>query len=132
MNDNFENLLQLFSNLAFSIERIERFDSFGDYIIEACAPSFCVKGVSDRSVGSIEFRSSSDPSNWFIANAVMSLVQQKEDLIVEPSLDIQMKFLERYFDDLVSIFDDENYAKTKTLLEDLEFRRGRILFPERL
>ena len=131
MSDNYENLFRFFSNLGFSIERSERFDSFGDYIIEACSPYFCVKGVSDRSIESIEFRSSNDPTNWFISNIVMSLVQQKEELIVEPTLDIEMKFLETHLDDLASIFAGENYDKTRARLQELATRRGRILFPKR-
>jgi|GEM_PF-1206648 len=132
MSDNYENLYRYCSNLGFSIERSERFDSFGDYIIEACSSHFCVKGVSDRSIESIEFRSSKDPTNWFISNIVMSLVYQKEELIVEPTLDMEMKFLETHLDDLASIFDAEIYDETKTRLQELAFRRGRILFPERV
>lgn len=131
MSDNYENLCRLFSNLGFSIERNERFDSFGDYIIEACSPYFCVKGVSDRSIEWIEFRSLNDPGNWFIPEIVMSLVLKNDQLIDEPTLDTQMKFLDQHLDDLASVFDDENYDKTKVCLQELVFRRGRILFPER-
>jgi hypothetical protein len=120
MSDSYENLYRFFSNLGFSIERSERFDSFGDYTVEACSTHFCVKGVSDRSIEWIEFRSLNDPGNWYIPEIVMSFVLKKDDLIVEHPLETQMKFLESHLDELGSIFDDENYHKTKAYLQGLE------------
>jgi len=128
MTDDYERLQRFFSNIGFSVVRSERFDSFGDYIIEACSPYFCVKGVSDRGIESIEFRSLVE-SNWFAANVVMSYVLQKDLLMDESTLDIQTRFLEKHLDDLAVMFNEDNYKKTRTILHEMELERGRILFP---
>ena len=120
MSDNYENLHRFFSNLGFSVERSER---FGDFIIEGCSPYFCLKGVSDRLIESLEISSRSEQGNWFDMNVVMACSGEQDKLDQEVNLETDMKFVETHLDELATMFDEENYQITKVRL--MEFARER-------
>jgi len=129
VSDNYERIHRFFTDLGFSIYRTERFDSFGDYIIEACSPYFCLKGVSDRSVESLEARSLNDSENWYDMGLVMTCAGQKGKLHEAVNLETDMKFVETHLDELITMFDEENYPTTKTRLEKLGMLRAKEAFP---
>lgn len=128
MNNKDNDFYELFTELGLSVIKTEKFKWFGDYSVEACSADFCVKGVSDKSVLSFEFRNITEPDDWFIAEVVMSLVLNEQ--IIEAPFIKQVKFIKEHISDLSALFNVNNYYCTKARLEELVVLRGRILFQQ--
>jgi len=130
MSDHYKTLQLFFADLGFAIIEKVRSGSFDNYVIEACSPYFCIKGVCDRSFEFIEIRSVDYKNEWFILNIVMTLVNGESKLTQELGLHEQMDFLRTHLDDLKRLFEKENYPDTKLRLQELVRYRGKLLFPE--
>lgn len=130
MSDNFETLQQFFTRIGLTVSKAFRTGSFGDYIVEACTSNLCLKGVSDRSVESVEVRSAKDPGEWFIMNIVMSYILKEKCLVEEIGREDQLIFVETHLADMEKLFSEEYYHHTRSELKELAALRGKILFPD--
>ena len=89
-----------------------------------------MKAIRDRSEESLELRALADPSEWFILNIVMSVVLDESKLTKDVTIEEQMRFVETHLNDLMELFDGDNYPCAKLRLKDLARNRGKLLFPD--
>jgi hypothetical protein len=129
VSDNWARVHRFIDNLGFSIYRAERLENFGDYIIEGCSTNFCIRGMSDRLVESLELRSLFDPNNWYDINVVMAYVGNEDKLLEVLDIDTQSRFVENHLDELAHLFSEEAYPHTIERLEELGNKRAKLMFP---
>ena len=130
MSDNFETLQQFFTRFGLTVSKAFRTGSFGDYIVEACTSNLCLKGVSDRSLESIEVRSAKDPGEWFIMEIVMSFILKENRLVEDIDLEEQLRFVENHLADLQKLFSDDHYHQTRSEVKELAALRGKNFFSD--
>lgn len=130
MSNNSENLRNFFLDLGFHIYRDEKFKSFGNYIIEACSPQLCIRGVSDKSIESIEFRNTKEDDNWYDMSVVIAALGDEQKLFIGIGLHDEMDFVRTHLKDIVTLFADEHFAETKARFKELQLQRAKHFFPE--
>jgi hypothetical protein len=60
---------------------------------------------------------------------VMACAGQEDKLDEALKLETDIKFVETHVDELITLFNEENYRNTKTKLEELEMQRAKSAFP---
>lgn len=129
MKNNFNEIKKELFNNDFSILENNQSNYFGNEYIIFTNNKILIRIVLDRGLLGIDIASFNEKQNYFDIMLFFNILTKNENLILNiMEIDIN-NFLEQHLDSIIDMMSDKQLKSTKQLLETLEEKRAKQLFP---
>lgn len=104
-------------------------ESFGNYCLIFSSDVIDLRFIRDRSIESVDIRSSKDPQKWYDLGIVQIFIEKGRDSSKVVSVEESILFIRKELDLLDDLFAPENYSITKMNLDALRKDGAKKMFP---
>jgi len=118
---------EFFLTDGFSLVASDTSEYFGDCYDIYKKRNTYIRVAKDKSAIFVDV--SNDGENWYDLDLIKVLLHKETNLIHTSTIEEHLDFLKKQTDNIVELFDDENYSTTKIKLEHLANERAKRMFP---
>ncbi len=104
---------------------------FGDYFQIYSNGTIDIRLISDKSIESIDIRSSADENNWYDLTLIKAFIDNDNNLMRVLTIEESCVFLQQNISIINNLFNINLYLTTKKELEKLSKMRANQMFPKK-